>query len=168
MYEPSDGTISFQLKQYAAQVLVDEGLSLHHLEVRVQPELVLNRLLYQLRARFLTDDLPPLRLTQRTRVVHEVLSGTGLNWGFCGICPRDRDRLAVGGRGQVFCPVLSGFLLAASGYFSEQLVAGLDAEADALVAEPVAAVVGRYAGLVELCFDPLGGADDGGWVDVVK
>lgn len=66
-------------KQFAAQVAVDERLAMD-LDVRVQREVVFGQLLFQLRAKVLSDDLPPERLTARQRVMYEVPTSTWQMW----------------------------------------------------------------------------------------
>ncbi|MFF9310132.1 hypothetical protein ACF1BS_04395 [Streptomyces sp. NPDC014748] len=66
-------------KQFAAQVAVDECLAMD-LDVRVQREVVFGQLLFQLRAKVLSDDLPPERLTARQRVTYEVPISTWQMW----------------------------------------------------------------------------------------
>lgn len=78
MNEPTSETITLNFKQFAAQVAM-EDIPLHGLDVRVQRE-AFGQLLYQLRARVLTDDLPPQQLTKQTRVTYEVPASTWQMW----------------------------------------------------------------------------------------
>ncbi|MGW4889621.1 hypothetical protein [Streptomyces murinus] len=66
-------------KQFAAQVAVDEHLATD-LDVRVHREVVFGQLLYQLRAKVLSDDLPPEHFTARQRVAYEVPASTWQMW----------------------------------------------------------------------------------------
>lgn len=70
--------IALTFKQYAQQFTVAEEL-LFDVDVAVQRDLFGN-FLYQLKARILSDDLPPHRLTQRTRVTFEVPTSTWQMW----------------------------------------------------------------------------------------
>lgn len=80
MTEPDFDRIELTFKQYAAQAAVDEDLFLRDLDARLQREVVFCRLLFQLRTKVLTHDLPPQQLTQRTRVTFEVPTSTWQMW----------------------------------------------------------------------------------------
>lgn len=79
MSGPSFDQIALTFKRYAAQVAVDEEVFFHDLDVRVQPE-VFGHLLFQLRTKILTDDLPPEQFTARDRVTFEVPTSTWQMW----------------------------------------------------------------------------------------
>lgn len=70
--------VELTFKQYAQRFLVDEELFLD-IDASVQQE-IFGQHLFQLRTRILTDDLPPQRLTERTRVVYEVPASTWQMW----------------------------------------------------------------------------------------
>ncbi|MFI5973565.1 hypothetical protein [Streptomyces sp. NPDC051452] len=71
--------VTLAFKQYAMQFAVAEELLLD-LDVSVQREVLFRQFLFQLRTRILADDLPPQRLTQRTRVPYEVPASTWQMW----------------------------------------------------------------------------------------
>lgn len=71
-YEESRVALTF--KRYAQRFTVDEGLLLD-LDASAQRDLFGN-CLYQLKARILSDDLPPERFTARYRVMYEVPAST--------------------------------------------------------------------------------------------
>ncbi|WDO09924.1 hypothetical protein ME763_32045 [Streptomyces murinus] len=76
MFDEERVTLAF--KQFAAQRLVGEEI-LMDLDVRVQRE-VFGQLLFQLRAKVLSDDLPPEHFTARQRVAYEVPASTWQMW----------------------------------------------------------------------------------------
>ena len=76
MIDESSMVLTF--KRYTQQFLVNEELMLD-LDVSVQRE-VFGQYLFQLRARILADDLPPEKLTKRTRVPYEVPASTWQMW----------------------------------------------------------------------------------------
>lgn len=70
--------VALTFKRYAEQFMVDEGLLLD-VDVSVQQEFF-GSLVYRFRTKILTDDLPPERLVQRTRVPYEVPASTWQMW----------------------------------------------------------------------------------------
>ena len=71
-------SVVLTFKRYAQQFLVAEELLLD-VDVAVRPE-VFGQYLFQLRTKILSDDLPPQRLTQSTRVQFEVPSSSWQMW----------------------------------------------------------------------------------------
>lgn len=71
-------TVALTFKTYAQQFTVDEDLLLD-LDASVQHGLF-GQCLYQLKAKILSDDLPPEEFTARRHVVYEVASSTWQMW----------------------------------------------------------------------------------------
>ncbi|MFJ6841393.1 hypothetical protein ACIQRE_01850 [Streptomyces griseoluteus] len=71
--------VELRFRQFAAQMAMDEHLGID-LDVNVLREEIFGHLLFQLRARVLSDDLPPQRLTARQRVTFEVPASTWQMW----------------------------------------------------------------------------------------
>ncbi|MGY6019613.1 hypothetical protein [Streptomyces spinosirectus] len=79
MNDPSIETVALTFKRYAVQVAVDEELAISDVDVRVQ-RMAFGQLLFQLRTRLLTDELPPKEFTARDRVTFEVPTSTWQMW----------------------------------------------------------------------------------------
>ncbi|MFJ6730037.1 hypothetical protein ACIQPQ_34575 [Streptomyces sp. NPDC091281] len=77
MFDERQVTLAF--RQYTLQFAVDEDL-LVDLDVAARSEALFGRALLQLKARVLTDELPPERLTTSTRVPYEVPASTWQIW----------------------------------------------------------------------------------------
>lgn len=78
--EYSAEQIALAFKRYAAQVAVAEDVFLHDADIRVQQEMVFGQLLFQLRTKILTDDLPPEQFTAQSQVAFEVPASTWQMW----------------------------------------------------------------------------------------
>lgn len=74
-----ESRVELTFKAYTQQFAVAEELLLD-LDVSVRREVFFDQFLFQLRTRILSDDLPPQRLTQRTRVPYEVPASTWQMW----------------------------------------------------------------------------------------
>lgn len=75
----STETVALAFKTFASQVAVSEEF-LYGADVRVQQDVVFDQLMYQLRTKILTDDLPPQEFTARDRVIFEVPASTWQMW----------------------------------------------------------------------------------------
>lgn len=78
--EASTEVIALTFKRYAAQVAVSEDVFFDAVDLSVQQEIVFNQVLFQLRAKILTDDLPPEEFTARDHVTFEVPASTWQMW----------------------------------------------------------------------------------------
>jgi hypothetical protein len=78
--DTSPEAIALTFKRYAAQVAVSEDFFFGGAELSVQQEMVFNHLVFQLRAKILTDDLPPEEFTARDHVTFEVPTSTWQMW----------------------------------------------------------------------------------------
>ncbi|MEU9208509.1 hypothetical protein AB0D27_11280 [Streptomyces sp. NPDC048415] len=76
-----ESSVELTFKSFAQHFALEEGLLLD-VDVRVQHE-IFGHFALQFRTRILTDDLPPQRLTQRTRVPYEVPASTWQMWKAC-------------------------------------------------------------------------------------
>lgn len=79
MNERTHDEIALTFKRYAAQTLVGEEIFFNGLDVRVQRE-IFGQLVFQLRTKILTDDLPPEEFTARDHIVFEVPASTWQMW----------------------------------------------------------------------------------------
>lgn len=73
------GEVTLAFKRYAAQVAVDEEIAMGDVDLSVQ-HMVFGQVLFQLRAKILSDDLPPEQFTARDRVPFEVPASTWQMW----------------------------------------------------------------------------------------
>lgn len=76
---PSPESLALNFKRYIARYAVDEGLFLD-MDASVQHDVAFDHLVLQLRAKVLSDDLPPEHFTARRSVVHQVPAGTWQTW----------------------------------------------------------------------------------------
>ncbi|TGB13875.1 hypothetical protein [Streptomyces sp. MZ04] len=74
-----DITLALTFKRYAQRFAVDEELFLD-MDVSVQREFISDQLLFQLKTKILSDDLPPEQFAARHYVTYEVPTSTWQMW----------------------------------------------------------------------------------------